>query len=132
MPSRPIADQPPPMVNANPAIWPLVIADVGILGAPGICALVQKDMEERHQVGIERYGTPLQPFNGRDALVDAYQEALDKTVYLRQALLESSQMYEPTGEFYVRLTLLYNVAYQQVGEIRTLILSRERHKQSAQ
>lgn len=34
---------------------------------------------------------PLEPaHNGRDALVDAYQEALDLTMYLRQAIEERS------------------------------------------
>lgn len=50
--------------------------------------LVIGDMELRRFEGIERYGTPLQPNNGRDALLDAYHEALDMAVYLRQALLE--------------------------------------------
>jgi hypothetical protein len=67
-----IADQPPPEANDGPAVWDLVIAD----------------MRERDHVGRARYGTPLQPFNGRDALVDAYQEALDLCVYLRQAIHE--------------------------------------------
>ena len=67
-----INDQPPPQRNGNPAVWDLVIAD----------------MKARDQLGRERYGTPLQPFNGRDALVDAYQEALDLAVYLRQAIEE--------------------------------------------
>ena len=67
-----IQDQPPPVPNARPAVWDLVIAD----------------MVERDRVGRARYGTPLQAHNGRDALVDAYQEALDLVVYLRQALEE--------------------------------------------
>ena len=67
-----INDQPPPQANSHPAVWDLVIAD----------------MKARDQLGRERYGTPLQPFNGRDALVDAYQEALDLAVYLRQAIEE--------------------------------------------
>lgn len=50
--------------------------------------LVLKDMEDRRLRGMERYGTPLQPHNGRDALIDAYQEALDLCVYLRQAIEE--------------------------------------------
>ena len=50
--------------------------------------LVLKDMEEMRLQGIEKYGTPVQPFNGRDPLVDAYQEALDMCVYLRQAIEE--------------------------------------------
>jgi hypothetical protein len=67
-----IVDQPAPQPNADRGIWDLVIAD----------------MHERDQVGRERYGTPLQAHNGRDALVDAYQEALDLVVYLRQAIEE--------------------------------------------
>jgi len=55
---------------------------------PSILALVRADLEEREQVGIQRYGTPLQAHNGRDALVDAYQEALDLAAYLRQAIEE--------------------------------------------
>lgn len=50
--------------------------------------LVLKDMEERRKHGIEKYGAPVQPFNGRDAMIDAYQEALDLCVYLRQAIEE--------------------------------------------
>ena len=67
-----IEDQPPPIPNGSTPVWDLVIAD----------------MRERDQTGRARYGTPLQTFNGRDALVDAYQEALDLVVYLRQAIEE--------------------------------------------
>ena len=65
-------DQPAPTHNDRPAVWDLVVAD----------------MQERDRIGRQRYGTPLQPGNGRDALVDAYQEALDLAVYLRQAIAE--------------------------------------------
>lgn len=50
--------------------------------------LVRADLLKRLQLGIERYGQPLQANNGRDALMDAYEEALDLTVYLRQAIYE--------------------------------------------
>jgi hypothetical protein len=50
--------------------------------------LVIADMRERDASGLAKYGTRLQPGNGRDALVDAYQEALDLCVYLRQAIAE--------------------------------------------
>jgi len=53
--------------------------------------LVIADMRERDHVGRQRYGTPLQANNGRDALLDAYQEALDLVVYLRQAIEERQQ-----------------------------------------
>lgn len=55
-----------------------------------IVDLVIDDLIDRKAVGIERYGTPLQASNGRDALLDAYQEALDLCCYLRQAIEERS------------------------------------------
>lgn len=55
---------------------------------PCIQDLVQQDIEQRKRVGIQRYGTPLQPHNGRDVLRDAYEEALDLAMYLRQAIFE--------------------------------------------
>jgi hypothetical protein len=64
-----IHDQPPPLASSGD-VWSLVMAD----------------MADRRNVGIERYGTPLQPNNGRDALVDAYQEALDLVAYVRQEI----------------------------------------------
>lgn len=67
-----IKDQHAPIANHAVAIWDLVITD----------------MHERDVVGYERYGTRLQPDNGRDALVDAYQELLDAAVYIRQAIYE--------------------------------------------
>lgn len=59
---------------------------------PEVYKLVNIDLEERYKVGLERYGIALQPFNGRDALRDAYEEAIDLVFYLRQA------MYERDGE----------------------------------
>ncbi len=57
-------------------------------GHVSIQSLVRIDLEAREQVGIQRYGTALQPHNGRDALRDAYEEALDLACYLRQAMAE--------------------------------------------
>lgn len=56
---------------------------------PAIQDLVIADVEARKQEGLRKYGTLLQAFNGRDALLDAYQEALDQMVYLRQAYEEA-------------------------------------------
>lgn len=49
---------------------------------------VLADMAERAESGKQKYGTYLEVYNGRDPLWDAYQEALDLVMYLRQALLE--------------------------------------------
>jgi hypothetical protein len=64
--------EPAPKPNDLPAVW----------------ELVKQDMEDRNRFGFEKYGTPLQPHNGRKALRDAYQEALDLAVYLRQEIFE--------------------------------------------
>ena len=50
------------------------------------------DLTERSRVGTAKYGTPLYTHNGREALMDAYQEALDLLMYLRQFLLERRDM----------------------------------------
>ena len=50
--------------------------------------MVIADITARREVGIQRYGTALQAGNGRDALRDAYEEALDLASYLRQAIEE--------------------------------------------
>ncbi|MGK3981223.1 hypothetical protein WMF38_57030 [Sorangium sp. So ce118] len=56
-------------------------------GTP-IADLVIDDIQKRKQIGIKRYGVALQAHNGRDALLDAYEESLDQTKYLKQALVE--------------------------------------------
>ena len=53
-----------------------------------IANLVHADIEARVEYGIKRYGERLTSHNGRDALADAYQEALDLVMYLRQVLHE--------------------------------------------
>ena len=49
---------------------------------------LQKDIESRNQIGFDHYKTSLTTFNGRDALRDAYEEALDMCAYLCQAIME--------------------------------------------
>jgi hypothetical protein len=49
---------------------------------------VMKDLQARLDLGVRRYGQPLQPFNGRNALRDAYEEVLDLAVYLWTAIYE--------------------------------------------
>lgn len=71
--SSPATDrQPSPTPSLAPPVWDMVIAD----------------MHSRDRFGGAKYGTVLRPFNGRDCIKDAYQEALDLAVYLRQLLYE--------------------------------------------
>jgi hypothetical protein len=57
-------------------------------GVQDIAELVLQDIQTRVEMGERKYGTKLQSFNGRDALMDAYQEAIDLCMYLRQAIAE--------------------------------------------
>jgi hypothetical protein len=52
-------------------------------------------MAKRKLFGVKKYGTVLHPFNGRDALRDAYEEAMDLCVYLRQAIEERDASEQP-------------------------------------
>lgn len=52
---------------------------------------VSMDLIRRKLLGTTKYGTPLQPHNGRNALQDAYEEALDLAVYLKQRLMEETR-----------------------------------------
>ena len=50
--------------------------------------MVLADLTNRALEGKEKYGEPLLAHNGRNPLWDAYQEALDLAMYLRQAIEE--------------------------------------------
>lgn len=55
---------------------------------PAVWDLVMADFAARDKMGRQKYGTPLQPFNGRNALRDMYEEMQDMIVYARQRLTE--------------------------------------------
>lgn len=61
----------------------LVEVDRWVGGAPVAEALIARD-----EMGSAKYGTSLMTHNGRAALVDAWQEALDLVMYLGQAVQE--------------------------------------------
>jgi hypothetical protein len=46
------------------------------------------DIQKRKALGVAKYGTALQIENGRKALQDAYEEALDLAQYLKQEIGE--------------------------------------------
>lgn len=64
--------QPDPKPTTGRPIWDLVI----------------EDMRARDRFGREKYGVPLQAFNGREVDVDIYEEMLDLVVYFRQRIEE--------------------------------------------
>lgn len=83
-------EQPMPVRNGRPSVQSMVRADLGTMARLGPARWsVAADVQAREQVGIERYQTSLQAFNGRDCLRDAYEECVDGVVYLRQAIEEA-------------------------------------------
>lgn len=121
-----IVDQPPPAARPDlkPA-WEQVITDytarynLSIIARDVSSSIdptnairdVLDDMAARDATGRERYGVPLTAYNGRDQLVDAYQEALDLSVYLRAAMEEGLQVrdvYESTLDNITKLRTIIN------------------------
>lgn len=80
-------EQPAPIPNGHPLVVPQVIADLEALA-------------ERRRA---KYGTHLQPHNGRDMLRDAYEEALDLAIYLKAALVERDSLIGELTEVKARI-----------------------------
>lgn len=89
-----LTPQPPPKPVDGPAVWDLVVADVlesRFIPPSSTRDALVVDMRGRDAYGEGLYGTRLRAGDGRDSLVDAYQEALDLVAYLRKALADGKQ-----------------------------------------
>lgn len=86
-----MSSQPAPSGNGR-EVLPFVIrdlvADEGLTPSFWIVGYLNSDLQERAVAGEKKYGVRLKTFNGRDALLDAYEESQDLVMYLAQALLE--------------------------------------------
>jgi hypothetical protein len=81
--------EPDPTRNDFPAVWELIIKENSKRrNKRPIWEVILKEMHERDEMGRAKHGGPLQPFNGRKSLWDAYQELLDLLAYLRQKIWE--------------------------------------------
>jgi len=56
-----------------------------------VLPLVIQDFKDKAEFGKIKYGTYLRANNGRGALRDAYQEAIDLCMYLRQKIQEEDE-----------------------------------------
>lgn len=75
---------------------------------------VIKDLYARADVGHAKYGMYLRTRNGRDALNDALQEALDLSMYLKQTIMERDGHMDHSKEPAVSDTLDFT-GYQQAA-----------------
>lgn len=88
--------QPDPVPNDQPKVIDALVNDLHneenlLAEVEPMCSygdIVTTDLISRAFIGKERYGVFLQPHNGRDALQDAYEEALDLATYLMQVVME--------------------------------------------
>ena len=88
--------EPPPIKNDHPAVWDLVLQDIANPKfthptQAKIHVMFIEDIKLRDLTGAKKYGVRLQPFNGRNAIKDAYEETVDTVVYLRQAIYEQEK-----------------------------------------
>lgn len=58
------------------------------VGGQSVTDALIEHLKARQQKGIETYGRSLETFNGRRALRDAREEALDLAQYIQQAEME--------------------------------------------
>ncbi|QJD53997.1 hypothetical protein SEA_GALACTICA_50 [Streptomyces phage Galactica] len=57
-------------------------------GQLNVQQVLAKALVERMQYGIDKYGSPLETFNGRDPIRDVWEELLDALTYMTQVRLE--------------------------------------------
>lgn len=112
-------EQPPPISREGvPSVQQAVITDLVVYSGGDLLA---EDVAERERVGIQRYGTPLQPHNGRDMIRDAYDEALDLVIYLRGALLELEDLTGDREHGDSELVTLYDRAIYLALALRAML-----------
>jgi len=65
-----------------------------------------KDFRERDDFGRSKYGVPLQPFNGRNAVIDLRQEIQDGIAYSYQAWEECKDQIKKSNFWDIHLSLI--------------------------
>lgn len=115
-------------VGGGAPVNPLVYADLDQLVNVPIANQIKADLAERAAFGLKKYGKPLTTHNGRNAMVDIYQELLDAVVYYRQ-LLEEGVDDHWINERDVRL--MYKRAINDCATWRAVLSKKERARAAA-
>lgn len=112
-------DQPLPQPGRGPLSHDIVISQLR-LAFPGAAVLdaMCADVQERQQLGIRRYGRPLQAHNGRDVLLDLYEELLDGLAYGATAIEEFGSKGE--AQLLGRLVMVFDVLMGAAKSVREL------------
>jgi hypothetical protein len=124
-------DQPLPRPGSGPSMHDLVCDDIrarwasatiGAMRAAPSVEAVTASLQARKQVGLERYGQPLQCGNGRDSLRDLREETEDATVYCR-LLIEDGDL---TAGHQAELAVMYDGLIVMLFRIRQMENARAR------
>jgi hypothetical protein len=102
--------EPAPLNSTGEPLWPLVIARHHRRPA------FVRAARQRHEFGAAKYGTALRANNGRNAKVDALQEALDLVVYLEQILQETDDRADA-----MRVRGLQDTAVDMANELALMV-----------
>jgi hypothetical protein len=114
-------DQQPPVPNGRPSIHDLVIEDLEIFSY-GVVEPAVALMDRRKALGLDRYKSLLQAFNGRDAHRDSLEEMADLLVYTKQMMEEHREAGTSPGPQLVRLEIIYNTLLFLIVDMSTLSL----------
>lgn len=88
----PASDQPLPLPG-RAFVHQSVVVGLDHWGMDGdVQQAIEAGLAERLALGIRKYGRPLESHNGRDALQDAWEEALDTVCYVHQLEMEGTPM----------------------------------------
>ncbi|MEV0616144.1 hypothetical protein AB0I81_22715 [Nonomuraea sp. NPDC050404] len=108
-------DQPLPTPNEHADIQSQVIADI----------------EARRDLGIQRYGTALQPHNGRDALRDLYEELVDGAMYVKQVMVERATAATPVEHGRRIHAVIFNAVTEESRALDRFLSLTDRDKVTA-
>ncbi len=131
--------QPPPKNDpVTKPLWPMIIGEheariveVEMKFGPHegkVRRLMVADMRSRHEFGVAKYGVPLVAKNGRDHLLDAYQEFLDAIVYFRAEIEMrggTDGVKESENIPFRRLLRMYRHACESAADLREMIYERD-------
>jgi hypothetical protein len=112
-------DQPLPLHRpGTPDIQSLVVLDLRQRYPGQVTDRIVAMVEARRELGLARYGSALQAFNGRDGGQDLQEELVDAMVYAAQLFTEAQQ--SGSTELGARYFTMYERLVQMLQELTEL------------
>lgn len=106
LPTLSDATQPPPTSGTGDMWLRLIEKNKNMPVAPGqepLRDLMTREMEARREIGLDRYKHPVQTGNGRNFVIDLFQELMDALVYFEGWIAELEAIPSPDSATVTRL-----------------------------